>query len=40
MNKPVGLLLACLAISGCTSISKIYQVAMDPAYLEGAHYLA
>lgn len=31
MNKPVGLLLACLAISGCTSISKIYQVAMDPS---------
>jgi len=31
MNKPVGLLLACLALSGCTSISRMYQVAMDPS---------
>lgn len=30
MNKYVGVTLALLAISGCTSISRAYQVAMDP----------
>lgn len=30
MNKPIGVVLACLALSGCTSISKAYQVVMDP----------
>ncbi|AJQ46087.1 MULTISPECIES: type VI secretion system lipoprotein TssJ [Pseudomonas] len=30
MNRPIGLLLVCLALNGCTSISKIYQVLADP----------
>ena len=30
MNRTIGLLLVCLAFSGCTSISKIYQVLADP----------
>lgn len=31
MNKRIGLLFACLAFGGCTSISRMYQVAMDPS---------
>jgi type VI secretion system protein VasD len=31
MNKPIGIVLACLALSGCTSISKAYQVFKDPS---------
>ncbi|WP_085626591.1 MULTISPECIES: type VI secretion system lipoprotein TssJ [unclassified Pseudomonas] len=30
MNKRIGLALACLALSGCTSISKAYQLIKDP----------
>lgn len=30
MNKRIGVVLACLALSGCTSISKAYQVIRDP----------
>lgn len=30
MNKRIGMVLACLALSGCTSISKMYQVIKDP----------
>ncbi|GLO24672.1 type VI secretion system lipoprotein TssJ [Pseudomonas putida] len=31
MNKRIGLLFACLAFGGCTSISRMYQVTMDPS---------
>ena len=31
MNRPIGVVLACLVLSGCTSISKAYQVVMDPS---------
>ena len=30
MNKRIGVVLACLALSGCSSISKAYQVFKDP----------
>lgn len=30
MNRRIGVALACLALSGCTSISKVYEVAIDP----------
>ncbi|WP_043195995.1 type VI secretion system lipoprotein TssJ [Pseudomonas putida] len=31
MNKRIGLLFACLAFGGCTSVSRVYQVTMDPS---------
>lgn len=31
MNKRTGVLLACLALSGCTSLGRVYQVMMDPS---------
>lgn len=30
MSKPIGALLACLVLSGCTSMSRAYQVLVDP----------
>ncbi|MGE8323902.1 MAG: type VI secretion system lipoprotein TssJ [Pseudomonas sp.] len=30
MNKRIGVVLACLALGGCTPISKLYQVIKDP----------
>ncbi|MFK0310273.1 type VI secretion system lipoprotein TssJ [Pseudomonas sp. NPDC090233] len=35
MNRPIGLLLACLVLSGCASVSRAYKVLADPTLTIG-----
>ena len=36
MNKRIGVVLACLALGGCTSVSKAYQLVKDPTLPVGS----